>query len=808
MAGKIKKLLENELVGGTQSSDVYPVTSIKAVYDEDNERLDNIINRRGVVNISTNYNSDHIAEVLTLSQAIAKIPSKDRVLGFQGKFLTSEGWKSYMFTGDSLSNWTDATKWIEQITSAVLAQELGNSSTKAISQEAVTKEINNLNSNTGVSEYEEFSEEKSYIIGDIVIKDGHLKEFTTDHPIGAWIGTDTKNVSLKKINDTKFSELNIRAIISEIYAPNINWSEVGFIQFNLLYETGGKFYNAIYLKGKQGEQVSTIIDISYDTIDEAKSFFETGIKEVNGNYLNISKAPSSEITIAVYDYYNISDIKLSPSIMAYLLKVDLTNDPIFNQYVKELYAPNVSISDINSITLNVAKYIGGKYYNSLYLRKTDSTVVIFDENFDSLEEAQASFWGIKGNIEKGFVLLQNGFNQSTQLDFVVKFSHELLIEYCPSIRQYLNEGISDDFRFNLYVKELYSPNVALSDINSITLNVAKYIGGRFYNSLYLRKSDSTVVIFDENFGTREEAQASFVGIKGGANGFVLLQNAYNISTQLNYVVKFRHELNNIDYCPSINLYINLAKNPLNAKTVIWEGDSIMADNEYNSTGWRTRIENSHAMKGTNYSKGGSTFTANLEDLDIKYNISLRIDTEIENNPNIDYFILDGGTNDADRIGRIVDYKEGSDNKIVERIDRTLFPEKFGTWNDVDFSGNYNKDTFCGAVEYVFYKLLSSYKNVRFGFIIAPKMGLTNSLAYFNRLEYFKEITLICKKWGIPYIDLWNTTKMNPNIPIQFNSALDKSGNVEAGSLYLDGQHPSPAGYDYTAPIVAEWMKHL
>ena len=267
-------------------------------------------------------------------------------------------------------------------------------------------------------------------------------------------------------------------------------------------------------------------------------------------------------------------------------------------------------------------------------------------------------------------------------------------------------------------------------------------------------------------------------------------------------------MNNIDYCPSINLYINLAKNPLNAKTVIWEGDSIMADNEYNSTGWRTRIENSHAMKGTNYSKGGSTFTANLEDLDIKYNISLRIDTEIENNPNIDYFILDGGTNDADRIGRIVDYKEGSDNKIVERIDRTLFPEKFGTWNDVDFSGNYNKDTFCGAVEYVFYKLLSSYKNVRFGFIIAPKMGLTNSLAYFNRLEYFKEITLICKKWGIPYIDLWNTTKMNPNIPIQFNSALDKSGNVEAGSLYLDGQHPSPAGYDYTAPIVAEWMKHL
>ena len=43
--GKIKKILEKEL-GSTQSVEVYPVTSIEAVYDENNERLDNIINRK------------------------------------------------------------------------------------------------------------------------------------------------------------------------------------------------------------------------------------------------------------------------------------------------------------------------------------------------------------------------------------------------------------------------------------------------------------------------------------------------------------------------------------------------------------------------------------------------------------------------------------------------------------------------------------------------------------------------------------------------------------------------------------------
>lgn len=43
--GKIKKILEKELESA-QSVEVYPVTSIKAVYDENNERLDNIINRK------------------------------------------------------------------------------------------------------------------------------------------------------------------------------------------------------------------------------------------------------------------------------------------------------------------------------------------------------------------------------------------------------------------------------------------------------------------------------------------------------------------------------------------------------------------------------------------------------------------------------------------------------------------------------------------------------------------------------------------------------------------------------------------
>ena len=43
----------------------------------------------------------------------AKIPSKDRVLGFQGKYLATDGWHTIIYTGDNITSWSDTTKWID-----------------------------------------------------------------------------------------------------------------------------------------------------------------------------------------------------------------------------------------------------------------------------------------------------------------------------------------------------------------------------------------------------------------------------------------------------------------------------------------------------------------------------------------------------------------------------------------------------------------------------------------------------------------------------------------------------------------------
>lgn len=41
--GKIKKLLESELIGGNQNNEVYPITSTKAVFDSENRSLEDIL---------------------------------------------------------------------------------------------------------------------------------------------------------------------------------------------------------------------------------------------------------------------------------------------------------------------------------------------------------------------------------------------------------------------------------------------------------------------------------------------------------------------------------------------------------------------------------------------------------------------------------------------------------------------------------------------------------------------------------------------------------------------------------------------
>ena len=240
---------------------------------------------------------------------------------------------------------------------------------------------------------------------------------------------------------------------------------------------------------------------------------------------------------------------------------------------------------------------------------------------------------------------------------------------------------------------------------------------------------------------------------------------------------------------------------LENKTLIWNGDSICAgksaDDSREMPAWAGRIARLHeGVVFKNYAIGGGTVAENPPAMGTgkeRHSVSATLDRMYEEYPNADYILFEGGTNDADLFT-----EHGT-------------PERQGSFDAADFSGNYDRDTFCGALESVFYRATKYWKGKKIGYIVAHKMGdrRPGFTAELNpRRAYFEQAIAICKKWGIPYVDLWEGCYLNPKLPWMYDPEKDGMGNAEAGSLYADGQHLTAAGYDVTASVIDAWLQTL
>lgn len=383
--GKIKKILENELVGGTQTTDVYPVTSVKAVYDENNERLDHILARRGVVNVSTNYNDDHIAEVLTLSQAIAKVPSSDRVLGFTMTFLSSDGWKTYQFTGDSISNWSDTTKWDPVLHSSEVLQELGNSKTAPVSQKVVRDAVSKTT------------------------KDSRFKE-TIEVIVPS--GTSNANITIPKYTESggklyfTIDNSNFPSNIS--YAgtqirddDNLEITTFGNVTKHTLDSFESKYFNiGCYFTSKVPSDVHIPIEVVYEQgyktydkeISQVRSLVDSALKDKIRGVVTIKSGSSS------------AGVKINQTVMAgYRLRftVDKSNFPQDISYLGaqirddnnvEITTRGENIFEINSFNttnIDVAFYFKSQLSKSIDIPFTIDILTytrqIIEDNVDELK---------------------------------------------------------------------------------------------------------------------------------------------------------------------------------------------------------------------------------------------------------------------------------------------------------------------------------------------------------------------------------------------------------------------------------------
>lgn len=219
-------------------------------------------------------------------------------------------------------------------------------------------------------------------------------------------------------------------------------------------------------------------------------------------------------------------------------------------------------------------------------------------------------------------------------------------------------------------------------------------------------------------------------------------------------------------------------NVLCGKTAVFLGDSICAgttvgtDSAYYAYGWGGMIGEDNHMSWTNYGKNGGTITHRGTDGTCIANIA---DTAISEHPTADYIIFEGGCNDADQM---------KDTGLGE------ISSDYATFDTT---------TFSGALEALILKLVTAYPQGKIGYIIPQKMytGYADYTAenHIHR-KYFDRAVEICRKWGIPVVDIWNTTPLNPKL-------------TTSSLYYSDGiQHLTEAGYRRITPAIESWMRTL
>lgn len=242
--------------------------------------------------------------------------------------------------------------------------------------------------------------------------------------------------------------------------------------------------------------------------------------------------------------------------------------------------------------------------------------------------------------------------------------------------------------------------------------------------------------------------------------------------------------------------IEFVKNRLAGKKIIFDGDSIChatsETRENSNRGWAYRVGAGNGMEWYNYGRDGATITAEMysEKCGARHWVSRCIDKIHEEHPELDYLIFEGGTNDADLLG---------------------FDEaKLGSYDIADYSGNYDDKTFTGALERLFYKAITYYPQAKIGYIVAHKMGIRPNGYGDNNLRrtYFLRAIEVCRKWGVPYLDLWEKSPLNPMLKCYYDKELDVKGNREAGKAYIDAQHLTAIGYDMISPMIAAFVASL
>ena len=294
------------------------------------------------------------------------------------------------------------------------------------------------------------------------------------------------------------------------------------------------------------------------------------------------------------------------------------------------------------------------------------------------------------------------------------------------------------------------PELTVADSTALGLNqVLKleltYVPEKEGDALTFTSSDETVVACDSANGT-------LTGLKEGTATVTITSPGETMKVTTEVTVK----------------------DPLKGATAAFFGDSIcMAsthDKEHQWWGWAGRINANYGL--ANYVNKGVD-GASLSTCRPTNRIVNQVKSVSSNK--YDFIVLHGGTND------------GMDSAPIGEMSDSYRVEDFDT------------DTFAGGLEELFYYARRYNPNANICYIINFKIEATGwgpLMTVPGMAPYYALAKQICKKWNIPYLDLFSDT--------EFCKAFRHTDK----KLVPDGVHPSSAGYDIIYPYIAEFMRQV
>lgn len=208
--------------------------------------------------------------------------------------------------------------------------------------------------------------------------------------------------------------------------------------------------------------------------------------------------------------------------------------------------------------------------------------------------------------------------------------------------------------------------------------------------------------------------------------------------------------------------------PLAGKTLYVAGDSI-AYGKGSAGGYGKCIADKYGMTLTNEAVDGATLTPNITD---KVYGGTRgcISTVVANSTALakaDYILLDGGVNDA--------WNNAPVGALTDGV-----------------AAAYDETTMTGALEKMLDDLATNHSDKCVAYVFPHGGMFAGSENWYK--TYKPAILAALKKWGVPYVDIAETTP-----------PMGKHGVSELGDKYTsDGTHPNAAGYErfYAEPIAA------